>query len=440
MSKKKNDKELSRRDFIKTTGATTAGLVATSLVAGKGNEARAEKRSLPASAKVIGANDRIHYGMIGVGGMGGGHLNILKGFSEKGEENIDVIAACDVYEKRRLKAQDALKLPEGQAYKDYRHLLENKDIDVVVIATPDHWHTRIAIDAMEAGKHIYVEKPMAHSLEEGFKIYEAAKRTKRWVQVGSHGCSDPKWHKAREIVKANRLGRLLWAQGSYCRNNPKGEWNYTIDAEANEQSIDWKMWLGNAPKRPFSAERFFRWRKYWDYGNGIIGDLWPHRLHPLMLGMNLLEFPKTVSCIGGNLCDTDKGNGEERDVADVTMMSVVFPSGTMIFLAGSTVNERGVEDVIRGQKANLLCGGTKIELQPERPFAEEIEAKDETPPDSGETHAKHQKNFIDALRKNVPANCDIELGIRVQTIVSLAEMSYRKGKSMQFDSAKLKVV
>ena len=162
MSKKENDKELSRRDFIKTTGATTAGLVATSLVAGKGNEARAAKRSLPTSAKILGANDRIRYGMISVGGMGGGHLNILKGFSEKGEENIEVIAACDVYEKRRLKAQDALKLPEGQAYKDYRHLLENKDIDVVVIATPDHWHTRIAIDAMEAGKHIYVEKPMAH--------------------------------------------------------------------------------------------------------------------------------------------------------------------------------------------------------------------------------------------------------------------------------------
>jgi hypothetical protein len=159
-----------------------------------------------------------------------------------------------------------------------------------------------------------------------------------------------------------------------------------------------------------------------------------------MLGMNLLEFPKTVNCIGGNLCDTDKGNGEERDVADTTMMTVEFPSGVIIFLAGSTVNERGVEDVIRGHKANLLCGGTKIEIAPERPYAEEIEGKDETPPDSGETHAKHQKNFIEAVRDGVPANCDIELGVRVQTIVSMAEASYRKGRSMQFDQTKLKMV
>jgi hypothetical protein len=116
-----------------------------------------------------------------------------------------------------------------------------------------------------------------------------------------------------------------------------------------------------------------------------------------------------------------------------------FPSGAQIFLAGATVNERGVEDVIRGQKANLLLGGLKVELQPERPFVEEIEAKDETPPDSGETHMKHQKNFIDALRKNVPPNCDIELGTRVQVVVSLAEQSYRKRKMMHFDPARRKV-
>ena len=395
---------------------------------------------MPTSARILGANDRINYGFIGVGGMGSGHVAIIKSFADTKEENVLGVAGCDVFEKRRNKVKDTLKLSDGQIYKDYRKLLENKDVDVVVIATPDHWHAPIAIDAMEAGKHIYVEKPMTHTLDEAFEMWKVAKKTNRIVQVGSHGCSDPKWLKSREIAKANRLGRMLWAQGSYCRNNPKGEWNYTIEPEANEQTIDWKQWLGKAPKRPFSAERYFRWRKYWDYGTGLIGDLWPHRLHPLMVGMNLLEFPKTVNCIGGNLCDTDKGYGEERDVADTSMMTVEFPSGVMIFLAGATVNERGVEDVIRGQKANLLCGGTKLELVPERPYAEEIEAKDETPPDSGETHAKHQKNFIHSVRNNVAPNCDIELGVRVQTIVSMAEASYRKGKSMQFDQTKMKMM
>jgi predicted dehydrogenase len=432
MKNSQGDCELSRRDFIKTTGVTTAALAAASLVDG-GDSARA---SVPRSGRIIGANDRINYAIVGVGGMGGGHLRILKDF--EATENISVVAVCDVFEKRRRKAQEVAKISDAMVFNDYRRLLENKDIDVVVIATPDHWHARIAINAMESGKHIYVEKPMTHTLDEAFDLYKTAKRTGRSVQVGSHGCSDPKWHRAKEVISANRLGRVLWAQGSYCRNNVKGEWNYDIEPEANENTIDWKMWLGSAKKRPFSAERYFRWRKYWDYGNGIIGDLWPHRLHPLMLAMGIMEFPQSVSCVGGILCDTDKGNGEPRDVADTTMMMASFPCGVQIFLAGSTVNERGIEDVIRGQKANMLLGGLKVEIQPERPFAEEIEGKDETPADSGETHAKHQKNFIDAIRNNVPPSCNIELGIRVQTVVSLAEQSYRTGKTMHFDSVKLK--
>jgi predicted dehydrogenase len=386
---------------------------------------------------VIGANDRVNFGMIGVGGMGSGHLRILKDFTEK--ENVAVLGVCDVFEKRRRRAQQSVNLPDSRAYLDYRRLLEDKDIDAVVIATPDHWHGEIALDAMEAGKHVYVEKPMTRKLDEAFKMWETARKTKRLVQVGSHGCSDTKWHRARQVVTSGRLGTVLWAQGSYCRNNPKGEWNYDLDPDANEQTIDWKRWLGNAPKRKWSPERYFRWRKYWDYGNGIIGDLWPHRLHPLMLAMAINEFPRTVSCMGGNLCDTDKNNGEPRDVADCTMLMVEFPSGKMIFLAGATVNERGLEDIIRGQKANLLFGGGKVQLQPERPFVEEIEATDETPADAGETHAKHQKNFIDCIRHNRTPNCDIELGVRVQTIVSLAERSYRKGKSMHFDAARKKV-
>ena len=122
------------------------------------------------------------------------------------------------------------------------------------------------------------------------------------------------------------------------------------------------------------------------------------------------------------------------------MVIIGFPSGPMIYLAGSTVNERGIEDIIRGQKADLLFGGGKVQIQPERPFVDEIEASDETPPDSGESHAKHQKNFIDALRSNSAPNCDIELGIRVQTMVSMAEQSYRKEKLLHFDPLKKRVI
>jgi predicted dehydrogenase len=437
---KKND--LSRRDFMKVAGVTTAELAAVSLVGKK--TANASPIARPAQAKIIGANDRINYGFIGVGGMGTGHLQIITTLAsptapDAKPENLAVLAVCDVFEKRRQRAKGIAKLEDSQVFTDYRRVLENKDIDVVVIATPDHWHAPMAVEAMQAGKHIYLEKPMAHSIEEAFKIYDTAKRTNRFVQVGAHGTSDPKWHKSREIVRSGRMGKVLWAQGSYCRNNPKGEWNYEIEPEANEQTVDWRMWLGPAPKRAWSPERYFRWRKYWDYGNGIIGDLWPHRLHPLMLGMAIEEYPSSVSCIGGILCNSDNGNGEMRDVADTTMLTVQFPSGTMIFLAGSTVNERGVEDVIRGEKANLLFGGSRVELQPERPYVDEVEAKDETPPDSGESHLKHQKNFIESLRANVQPNGNVEEGVRVQAVVSLAEQSYRKGKTMHFDAARRKV-
>ncbi|QQS49484.1 MAG: Gfo/Idh/MocA family oxidoreductase [Acidobacteriota bacterium] len=420
-------RDLSRRDFIRTTGITTAGLAAGSIVTAPAVYADARSYS-----RILGANDRLNYGFIGVGGMGYKHLTIINEFAPA--DNLAILGVCDVFDKFRKRAQETAALPDDKAYLDYRKLLEDRDIDVAVIATPDHWHARIAVDAMKAGKHIYVEKPMTRTLDEAFKLYEIAKQTKRWVQVGSHGCSDPKWHKAREIVSEGRLGRMLWAQGSYCRNNKKGEWNYALDPDATEQTVNWKMWQGNASKAPWSPERFFRWRKYWDYANGIIGDLWPHRLHPLMLAMNLNEYPKSVACMGGILCDTDKGRGEPREVADTTLLQVQFPSGPMIFLAGATVNERGVEDIIRGQKADLLFGGGKVQVLPERPFVEEVEPADETPPDSGETHAKHQKNFIESLRADKAPNCDIELAIRVQAVVSMAEESYRRGKMVHFDS------
>jgi predicted dehydrogenase len=426
---------IGRRNFIKTVGAVTT----TGTLVGSLKSSVQAQETLPQST-VLGANDRVNYGIIGMGGMGGGHLNIIS--KELVKENAKVIAVSDVFEKRLLKGQTAAELPASQAYKDYRKLLENKDIDAVVIATPDHWHGQMTIDALEAGKHVYLEKPMTRTFNEAVKVWKVAKRTNKLVQIGAHGCSDPKWHKAAEIVKSGKLGMLLWAQGSYCRNNPKGEWNYDIEKEANANTVDWKQWLGNAPKREWSPERFFRWRKYWDYGTGIIGDLWPHRLYPLMLAMSLNEFPLRVSCIGRNLCNSDKGNGEVRDVADTTMMMVEYPSGIMIYLAGSTVNERGLEDVIRGNKASVIFGGGKVQLLPERPYVDEIEQLDMTPATSGlpgMPQYHHQQNFLHAIRNNAKLNCDIELGIRVQAIVSMAEESFRRGKLVNFDSKKMKI-
>ena len=433
---------VSRRDFIRTTAS---GVVAATAVIG-GARGAAASVTTRATRRAIGANDRIRVGIVGVKGMGGGHLRNLVG-SQMSADNVQVAAICDIWETVRLKAQVTAGLPDRAVHSDYRRLLDDKEIDAVVIATPDHWHGRIGLDAILAGKHIYIEKPFTRRLDEAFKIYDAAKETGVRVQVGSHGCSDPKYLKARELVKSGQFGTLLWAQGSYCRNNPKGEWNYPIEPELTPQTLDWKTWLGPAPKRDFSAERFFRWRKYWDYGTGIIGDLWPHRLHPLMLAMNITEFPKSVSCIGADMCHADSRtgtNGEPlgatRDVPDTTMMIVEFPSGVSIVLAGSTVNERGFEDVVRFAKANLTMGGNRLMVVPERPFADEIDARDETPPDAGETHVKHMRNFLESVRANVAPNCSEDLGIRVQTVVSMAETAFRRQRLARFDERRREIV
>src|SRR3954469_2305653 len=432
---------VSRRDFIKTTAS---GVVAATAVINGGGEAAAS--AIRATGRVIGANDRIRIGVIGVKGMGGGHLRNLVGPEMKGD-NVQVVAVCDLWETVRIKAQKTAELADSAAYADYRRLLDDKSVDAVVIATPDHWHGRIGLDSLLAGKPISIEKPFTRRLDEAFKIYDAAKETGLRVQVGSHGCSDTKYLKARELTKSGTLGKLLWAQGSYCRNNPKGEWNYTLEAELTPQTVDWKTWLGTAPKREVSAERFFRWRKYWDYGTGIIGDLWPHRLHPLMLAMDITEFPKSVSCIGSDMCQADSRLGPEgqpfgasRDVPDMTMMMAEFPSGVSLILAGSTVNERGFEDVVRFSKGNLTMGGNRLMVAPERPYADEVDARDETPADAGETHVKHMRNFLDSLRQNVAPNCSEDLGVRVQTVVSMAEVAFRKQRLARFDERKREIV
>ena len=427
-------KGISRREFIKAAGVTAAGLMASSLVTGKVLGAI----PAPAHPRVIGANDRINYAIIGVGGIGNAHLDIIKSLCA--EQNLNLVAVCDLWEKRRLAAAKSAGISESMAYKDYRKLLENKDIDVVVVSTPDHWHAPIAIAAMQAGKHVYVEKPMTRYLDEAFEMLKVAKDHKCLVQVGSQGCTDAKWHTAGKVIADGKVGTVLWAQGGYCRNNPHGEWNYGIDPDLNEQNCYWKMWLGDAPKRDFSPERFFRWRKYWDYGTGIIGDLWPHRLHPLMIAMNNMQFPHRVVCLGANICKSDKGFGEERDVADTTQMIAEFPDGSQIQLVGSTVNDYGPEDLIRCNKACLFFGGGKVRIQPQGAYADEIEQEDVPVVGPGESQTEHHKNLIHCIRNGGKPNCNIDLAVRVQTIVSMAELSYRQNKMAVFDPAAMKLI
>lgn len=429
-----------RRSFIKKS-ATAAAVVAASksIVSPVYGQNQA-----PSSGRVIGANDRISVGFVGVGNQGMAHVNSMTKYA--GDNNVDFRATCDVWTKRiensKAYIQNQISGAKVDGYDDYRKLLERKDIDAVCCATVDHWHTSVTVDAMNAGKHVYVEKPMTRYLTEAFDIYDTAKRTGKKVQVGSQGSSDQKYHKAAELVRAGDLGQLVLLQGSYMRNSPKGEWNYTIDPDLRPDNCNWDRWMGPVNKKiPFNADHYFRWRKYYPYCGGLLGDLMPHRLHPLMLATGNPEFPSRVVCLGTNAFNTDKNTPGTypRDVDENTQLIAEFPSGMNLIVTSSTVNEQGWVDTIRGHWATVYLGGNKVELKPERPFADEIDPQTFNNVGIGEPIHQHEKNFFDCIRNGNEPNAGVELATRVQTVISLAEMSDRLNIMCLFDEKTRKI-
>jgi predicted dehydrogenase len=437
-----------RRDFIKKA-TTAAAVVATTNIF---KTPVYGQSSAPSTGRVIGANDRIAVAVVGVGfGIGKNHLEGIH--KNAGANNVVMAAACDVFNKRRDWAKEKAELKSADVYGDHRKVIERKDIDAVVVATHDPWHAGICIDAMEAGKHVYSEKPMVRYLDEAFRVHDTVKRTGRIFQVGSQGCSAGAWHKAADLIRDGKIGSLVWGQGYYCRNNPKGEWNYDIEPESTPQNIDWERWLGPVSKRPFSADAFHRWRKYYPYCSGLLGDLVPHRLHPLMLATGNPEFPNRVVSIGTKHVHTDKNTPgtPERDVPEHVQLLAEFPSGLLLTVTCSSVNARSPNFVIYGHKATLEIGdqGNVLQMIPERAFAEDFEGLSETErkalgiePIKGlqnEDIRVHEKNWFDSIRANKQPNAGIDLAVRVQTVISLAEMSQRFNMTCLFDEKTRKI-
>jgi predicted dehydrogenase len=415
-----------RRDFLKKSAlaaaAVTGSMVFKTPVWGQ--------KQAPFLGSVLGANDRLSCGYVGVGGQGF-HAHLQNVARHGADLNAVGTVVCDVWTKRTERAREELKLPSSAAVNDYRRVIDRNDVDVVFIGTVDHWHAPIAIAAMQAGKHVYVEKPLTRYLDEAFPVYDVAKQTGRVVQIGSQYCSEGKWHKAAEIIRAGRIGPLVLAQDSYTRNNPNGEWNYEIDPELTPATLDWTAWLGQVRDKPFSADHYFRWRKYYPYCSGILGDLLAHRIHPLLIATGAPEFPSRVACLGTRKITPD------RDVPDNTQLMVEFPSGFSMLIIGSTVNEQGLGQVIRGHEGTLYFSGTRLELRPERPFADLVDREEHPDIQPGVSVPLHIANFFDAIRAGDPAkaNGNIELAIRAQTILSMAEMSERTGEMLHFDAA-----
>jgi len=430
-----------RRQFIRTTATAAAAVAATPLFK------NTVYGQAPSPGRVIGANDRINVGFIGVGGQGmNAHVNLMTAHASA--NNVALGAVCDVWSKRVNAAKGFIEGKISGAkvndYDDYRKLIDQKDLDAVVIATHDPIHAPATIAALEAGKHVYCEKPMTRYLDEGMAVHDKVKSTKKIMQVGSQGCSAQAWHTAAKMIQEGKIGQLVWAQGYYCRNNPKGEWNYPIDDEATAKTVEWDRWQGQVNHRiPFDPQRYFRWRKFYPYCAGLLGDLIPHRLLPLMLATGNPEFPSRVVCIGTKNVHTDKNtpSAPERDVPEHIEILVEFPSGVTLVLASSTVNARSPEFTIYGHHASLIIGnaGERIQLLPEKEFADEIDPEMFDGLKPVEDIAVHHKNWLDCIRTNKQPNCGIDLAVRAQTVISLAEMSDRLKIACLFDEKTRKV-
>jgi predicted dehydrogenase len=425
-----NTAKSSRREFIKSSTLVTAGALA-----------------FPASsyAGIAGANDRIRIAVIGCGGMGTGHLGSLVKRSDA--DNIQVVAVSDVYQRRLTRAKSICK---GDGYLDYRKLLERKDIDAVLIATPDHWHAKISTDAMDSGKHVYVEKPMTHTVEQAIQLRNAVRRTGKVLQVGPNATASDSYWQAHEAVKAGRIGKVTWAHGSYNRNARICLFNehQKIDptagpGKAGEDFIDWDMWLGHkwglARKIPWNPEHFFRFRKYWPYNGGVATDLLYHKLAPLLIaiaGPNG-EYPSRVNASGGLYIEKDG-----RDIPDTFLMTADYPSEWSLFLVSTLTNDAGIPDRIYGKHGTMELGGEPL-LKFNGDFKEEFKAKNDGKEEARlavKPRRDLEGNFIDVLRGKDKLACNADLGCATMVAIKMAVESYRQKKTMLWDVKRERVV
>ena len=443
---------LDRRGFLKSVSATGLTLAAaTSAIAAK----TASKMS---GGRVVGANDRINIGIIGCGGRGSYVADAFHDFGKKNNA-CQIVAACDVYEKRKKAV--AIKF-DVKGYRDYRELLNQSDVDAVVVATPDHWHAKMAMDAMDKGKDVYLEKPMVHTNDEARQLVDTVKETKRILQVGSQTTSADIWWKAKKAIADGMIGQMIESQGSYHRNSTEGEWNWDIDAGAGpdgkgDDFIDWNMWLGSqfklAPKRPWDADRFFRFRKYWDYSLGIASDLFYHVIAPLNICWDEPQFPTKVMATGGIYIFKKLPDGKpDREVPDTFHLLAEYAKGHSLVLSSSMANDTHIPGMIRGHEGTIIMvdhgqferSVPFITVKPQvkggkaiggEAYEKKFGLKDiQIPIDQTDMLELHIANFLGCMRTREKPHLDVETGAKAVVVINLAAQSYREGKVMYWDA------
>jgi len=421
-----------RRQFLAAAGATT--------VLSRAAGAFPDEPAMPVSP-----NDRIRIALLGAGGQG--QADTRRALEVPG---VELVAVADVYDGRFEECREKFG-KDLQVTRDYREILARKDVDAVIVASPDHWHMQMTIDALEAGKDVYCEKPLMHSVGEGARILAAEKKTGRILQVGSQGVSSIVSAKARELLDSGAIGKVNLVEGWTNRNSVMGALHWPIPEDASPGTVDWDRFLGSAPRRPFEPARLFRWRLYNDYGTGITGDLFVHLFSQMHFVTGALG-PSRVFCSGGLRYWTDG-----REIPDVMVAVFDYPARgatpafnltlKVNFVDGGVTSEWGDSGFrFVGNEGLMELGGGAVAVSRRPPLPEDWDAEPPAEaalavstsqrfvaPDGYSAHLDHFRNFFAAVRSRKPAVQDGLFGLRAAAPSLLCNLSYERARPVGWD-------
>ena len=426
----------SRRSFIKRSlaGVAGAGLASTSPAAGA--------QTAASSGRVAGANRRVRIGLVGCGGMGTADLRDML------RSGAQLIALCDVDDAQAAKAKEFAGREFSQTpdlvTRDFRRVLERSDIDAVVVATPDHWHALVTVMACEAGKDVYVEKPLSLSIGEGRVMVDVARRTNRVVQMGTQQRSAPHFTDAVEYVRSGKLGKIrlvkTWAYQDWMGNIPR-----VPDGEP-PAGVDYDLWLGPAPKRPFNKNRFhFNFRWYYDYSGGLMTDWGAHMIDIANWGMNVTA-PKAAVSIGGKFGfpdDAEETPDTQQALWEFDGFSMIWEHATAIG-QGPYMRDHGV--AFHGNNGVLVVdrGGWEVLAETETPSGSPKHYRMAGEPRRGtggtDSHLAHVKNFLECMDSRARPRSDVEIGHNSMIACHLGNIAYRLGRRVAWDVAGEKMI
>ena len=374
-----------------------------------------------AAARAQGANDRIRIGVIGTGGRARGLMSLLKRLPGN-----DMVAVCDVYEPRLLQASEIAGAAAAKVG-DYRRILDNREIDAVVIGTPDHWHKTITLDAVAAGKDVYVEKPVSHTLAEGAEMVRVIEASKQVVQTGTQQRSWPHYLQGKELIQSGKLGQITFVQSYWYQHARPGNWPAEQPA-----GLDWKQWLGPAKDQPFRPERLYQWRHFWDFGGGQLTDLMTHWIDVVHWYMDV-EAPLSAVTTARSY------NIKLWEAPDTVSTTLEFPKNFMVAYLGtyvSRVDDGGLE--FRGDRGTLKIDRARLAFY--RDDAAYASGTLSPEPDifvrsSGDGTITHLQNWLDCIRSRKSPNANIRVAHQAARTSHIANAALKAGRAVRWNNA-----